>query len=186
MDNVLILIASPRATALDERTVADVRRRWRAGEEQWLAPGEACEMAIALSGPPHALEYDLRKYYTDKPVDVASLPRSSRRKRLLLADMDSTVIAEESIDELGRAAGVGDKIAHITSSAMRGEIDFEGALRKRLAMLRGLEASIVDQLVNAVTFTSGARALVATMRANGAHTALVSGGFTAFTSMPTN
>ncbi|HRK24996.1 MAG TPA: phosphoserine phosphatase SerB, partial [Beijerinckiaceae bacterium] len=116
------------------------------------------------------------------PVDVVVQPAAGRRKRLLIADMDSTMIGQECIDELADFVGLKDKVSAITERAMRGEIAFEPALRERVALLRGLEAGIVDRiLAERITLTPGGRSLVATMRANGGAAWLVSGGFTLFT-----
>jgi phosphoserine phosphatase len=109
-------------------------------------------------------------------------PTAHRRKRLFVADMDSTMIGQECIDELADFAGLKAHVAAITERAMRGDIEFAPALRERVALLRGLPADIIDEVIaSRVRLTSGARALVATMRAHGAYTCLVSGGFTAFT-----
>ncbi|MFL5260391.1 MAG: phosphoserine phosphatase SerB [Hyphomicrobiales bacterium] len=118
-----------------------------------------------------------------RPVDVAVLPAANRRKKLLIADMDSTMIGEECIDELGLLAGVGPKIMAITARAMAGELDFEGALRERLALMAGLESARISEIIEGrLTFTPGGSELIATMKAHGARTALVSGGFIQFTS----
>lgn len=115
------------------------------------------------------------------PVDVAQLPTANRRKRLLLADMDSTIIGQECIDELAGVAGVRAEVGAITERAMRGEINFAGSITERVAMLKGLDAAVIDRiLTERITLNPGAMKLVATMRAHGAHTALVSGGFTQF------
>ena len=115
-------------------------------------------------------------------IDVNCLPAAGRRKRLLLADMDSTMIGQECIDELADLAGVGAEVAAITDRAMAGEVGFEGALEARVALLAGLpEAAIERVIAERLTLTPGGAALVATMRARGARCVLVSGGFTAFT-----
>ncbi len=117
------------------------------------------------------------------PVDINLLPAQGRRKKLLIADMDSTMIQQECIDELGDMAGVGERIKEITIRAMRGELDFEGALNERVSLLRDLPSSVIDTILRErISYMPGGRALIATMKANGAHTALVSGGFTQFTS----
>jgi len=109
-------------------------------------------------------------------------PALGRRKRLLLADMDSTMIEQECIDELAAEAGVGPYVAAITARAMNGELDFEAALRERVALLKGLSETVIGQVLrDRITLRAGGRQLVATMRAGGARAALVSGGFTAFT-----
>jgi phosphoserine phosphatase len=114
-------------------------------------------------------------------VDAIVSEAATRRKSLLIADMDSTMITGETLDELADFAGLKDKIAAITARAMNGELDFKSALRERVLMLKGLPVSTLDQTWERVRLTDGARELVATMRANGAYTALVSGGFTFFT-----
>jgi phosphoserine phosphatase len=114
-------------------------------------------------------------------VDMALLPVEGRRKRLLIADMDSTLIRQECIDELADEAGVGAEVSEITARAMNGELDFEGALKARVALLRGLPEDTTTRVLSTrIALTPGGHALVATMKANGAHTLLVSGGFTAF------
>jgi phosphoserine phosphatase len=116
------------------------------------------------------------------PIDTVVQPLAHRRKRLLVADMDSTMIGQECIDELADFVGLKAHVAAITERAMRGEIEFEPALRERVALLRGLPSTVIEDVIaQRVRMTPGARTLVATMRANGAHTCLVSGGFTAFT-----
>ncbi|MBN8985227.1 MAG: phosphoserine phosphatase SerB, partial [Rhizobiales bacterium] len=125
----------------------------------------------------------LREARVDLPIDVVVQPQASRRKKLFLADMDSTMIGQECIDELADFAGLKAHVAAITERAMRGEIAFEPALRERVALLKGLPVSVIDDVLKErITLTPGGRELVGTMRANGAYTCLVSGGFTAFTS----
>ena len=154
------------------------------GEPRWLAPGRACEWTIeAGAAELRALEEQVRSALGDLPIDVAVLPAEGRRKPLLIADMDSTMIGQECIDELAAVAGVGDQIAAITERAMRGELDFEGALRTRVGMLKGLPRSAIATVISQrLSFTAGGDVLLRTMRQSGAFTALVSGGFTAFTS----
>jgi phosphoserine phosphatase len=178
MDTVVVLIARPGTGALDDRLLKDVAGITGAGEVRWLAQEEACEMAAADDV---GLENALRALIGDRPIDIAVLPAEHRRKRLLVADMDSTMIAQECIDELGAAAGMGEKIAAITSRAMRGEIDFAASLRERLSLMAGLDAKVIGKLLSATRFTAGGRTLVQTMKIHGAHTLLVSGGFTVFT-----
>ena len=179
MDTVVVLIARPGTGALDNSLLTRVVALTKAAEVRWLAREEACEMAVAGAA---GIEDSLRALLADRPVDVAVLPAAHRRKRLLIADMDSTMIAQECIDELGAAAGQGEKIAAITARAMRGEIDFAASLRERLNLMAGLEASAIGRLIGATRFTEGGLTLVQTMKSHGAHTVLVSGGFTAFTS----
>lgn len=117
-----------------------------------------------------------------KPVDVAVQDADTRRKKLLIADMDSTMIGQECIDELAAEVGLKDKVAAITARAMNGEIAFEPALIERVALLKGLPASVVgDVIARRITLTPGGPELIATMKAKGYYTALVSGGFTVFT-----
>lgn len=158
--------------------VEDLRARWQGGEPRWLAPGEAAE--IPLGALPDDADRVWRELQTRR-IDLAFVPAGSRSKRLLIADMDSTMIEQECIDELADEAGVGAHVAAITARAMNGEIGFEGALRERVALLQGLpEETIARVLETRITFMLGGRELVATMKAHGAHAALVSGGFTAF------
>ncbi len=175
---VLILIGAP-GRGLSAALARDLARRAGAGDLRWLAEGEAAE--AALRAPPAAMA-DLRAEADAAGVDLAVLPEGNRRKRVLLADMDSTMIGQECIDELAALAGVGARVADVTARAMRGEIGFEASLTERVALLAGLpEGAIAEVLATRITHAPGGRALVATMRAAGAHCALVSGGFTAFT-----
>jgi len=129
------------------------------------------------------IESRLREARGDLPVDIVVQPRAFRRKKLFLADMDSTMIGQECIDELADFAGLKAHVAGITERAMRGEIEFEPALRERVALLKGLPVGVVDEvLAKRITPTPGGRELVMTMRAHGAWTCLISGGFTLFTS----
>jgi phosphoserine phosphatase len=146
-----------------------------------LAPDEAVDVTFIGDKPIQDLREHLQTFVADLPVDIVVQPVASRRKKLLVADMDSTVIGQECIDELADFAGLKEKVALITDRAMRGEIEFEPALRERVALLKGLPASVVDRvLAERITLDPGAKLLVATMRANGARAILVSGGFTSF------
>jgi phosphoserine phosphatase len=146
-----------------------------------LAPDEAVDVAFIGDKPIQDLREHLQTFVADLPVDIVVQPVASRRKKLLVADMDSTVIGQECIDELADFAGLKGKVALITERAMRGEIEFEPALRERVALLKGLPASVVDRvLAERITLDPGAKLLVATMRANGTRAILVSGGFTSF------
>jgi phosphoserine phosphatase len=175
MDSVTILIAKPGSRAITSDVVALLRAHG-GGAPHWLAPEEACEVE-GFTGLSEFL-IDMR----DHPIDVVTVSIHNRRKRLLLADMDSTMIHQECIDELGVVAGVGDKIKQITARAMRGELDFDGALRERVGLLKGLDTSVITQLLRErITFMEGGKTLLSTMRAHGAYAALVSGGFLAFT-----
>jgi phosphoserine phosphatase len=130
----------------------------------------------------HVLEHSVRGALADRPIDVAVLPAANRRKKLLIADMDSTIIEQEVVDELAAEAGVGAAVSAITERTMRGDLEFEPALRERVALLKGLPATAIGSVIrDRITFAPGGRTLVATMKASGAFTAIVSGGFTAFT-----
>ncbi len=149
----------------------------------WLEPEVAADIRFtaALDALP-ALNQALAACLGTAPIDIVLQPAADRRKALLLADMDSTMIGQECIDELADFAGVQQEVAGITERAMRGEVAFEPALRERVALLRGLPVSIVETvLADRITLTPGGTVLVRTMRANGAYCALVSGGFTLFT-----
>jgi phosphoserine phosphatase len=181
MSLVVVLIANPLAPSVDEALVARVGEALDA-EPRVLAVAVAAEFAVP-DGDPRAIRGEVADLVEDAPVDVAILPAEGRRKRMLIADMDSTMIEQECLDELAGAMGLKARVSAITDRAMRGEIAFEPALRERVAMLEGLkiDEAIADLLSGAITLTPGAGALVATMRLNGAYAALISGGFTLFT-----
>ena len=152
-----------------------------ASRPDWLAPGIACDLALPETDA-QAADTAIRSALSDHPIDVAVQRSEGRRKKLLLADMDSTMIDQECIDELADEVGLKAHVAAITARAMNGEIAFEPALRERVALLKGLPASVVNRVIESrITLASGGRTLVATMRANGAWTTLVSGGFKSFT-----
>ena len=145
----------------------------------WLAAGAAVDIPFRAGTETRAIADELRAGLGS--VDVVVQAAQNRRKRLFLADMDSTMIGQECIDELADFAGLKPRIAAITERAMRGEIQFEPALRERVSLLKGLPAALIDEIIaQRIRLTSGARTLVATMRNNGAHTCLVTGGFTLF------
>ena len=176
---VATLLADPAAGTLDRATVKALRDAWGGGEAVWLAPGIAAEFALPTIP---ANRWEVWRDLQAMGVDLCVQASAGRRKRILLADMDSTMIGQECVDELAAEAGVGAHVAAITARAMAGEIDFAGALRARVALLAGLDAGAIDRVLAArITLAPGGVTLVATMRAQGAHTALVSGGFTAFT-----
>ncbi len=189
MDTVLIAIASPQKVKLsDNHMETALRANNINGDLNWLAGDEACEVTFAAPEGFDALkaEHASRQALTGLPIDIAFVPAKNRKKKLLVADMDSTIIEQECIDELAGVAGVADKVVGITAQAMAGELDFQEALRARLALLKGLpEQAIVEVITKRLTFTRGGRTLVQTMKANGAITALISGGFTHFTSYVT-
>jgi phosphoserine phosphatase len=173
------LIAAPDRADLTPAAAEAVRAPWGGGPLRWLAPATAA--AFDLAAVPADL-WEVWDVQQARGFDLAVLPAAGGRKRLLVADMDSTMIGQECIDELADMAGVGAEVAAITARAMNGELEFEGALRARVALLAGLpEAVIARVLAQRITQAPGAAVLVATMRAQGARTALVSGGFTAFT-----
>jgi len=176
---VATLLTDPARPCLDAETVAALAADWGGGPVRWLAPDEAAE--VPLAAEPADL-WERWAVLQTRGIDLAVQPAAGRRKRLLLADMDSTMIRQECIDELAAVAGIGAEVAAITARAMNGELEFEGALRARVALLRGLDAGVIDRVMaERIRFTPGGRVLVATMRAQGAHCVLVSGGFTAFT-----
>jgi phosphoserine phosphatase len=185
MDYVATLIANPAAPALDEAVVAGARAALPGADEPaWLADGIAADLRFnsAAGLGTRAVADRLRETLAGAPVDVVVQPASGRRKRLFLADMDSTMIGQECIDELADFVGKKAHVAAITERAMRGEIAFAPALIERVALLAGLPRSVVDEVIaRRITLTPGGRTLVATMNAHGAHTCLVSGGFTLFT-----
>ena len=177
--HVVTLLTSPETRGLEAALVDSLRNAWGGGDARWLAVEEAAEFAVA-EWPGNFWEVwgEVQKL----GVDLAIQPQAGRKKRMLLADMDSTMIRQECIDELAEEAGVGAHVKAITARAMNGELDFEGALIERVGLLKGLDAAVIDRvLAERITLMPGGRELVATMRANGAHAALVSGGFTAFT-----
>ncbi len=176
MDSVFIIMAAPGSGAIGTRVV-DTIRDLGGGAPHWLSHGDALEVEAFPRVP--ELLVELKRL----PIDAATVSIHNRRKRLLVADMDSTMIHQECIDELGAVAGLGERIAAITAKAMRGELDFEGALKERVALLKGLDAGVIQKVISErITLMPGGKTLIATMKAHGAYTALVSGGFTAFTS----
>ncbi len=148
----------------------------------WLADGIACDLPLKDGADAHQVEMTLRDMLAGQPLDIVVQEARNRRKQLLIADMDSTMIDQECIDELADEIGVKDYVADITARSMNGEIPFDVALRERVALLKGLDVGVVDRIVEQrLTLAAGGKALVSTMRANGAWTALVSGGFDLFT-----
>jgi len=177
--HVATLIANPARANLDRATVEALRDAWGGGAARWLNPGVAAEFDLAAMP---GNRWEVWDGLQALGLDLVVQRSEGRRKRLLLADMDSTMIGQECVDELAAMAGIGAKVAAITARAMNGELDFEAALTERVALLRGLPEAVIGQvLAERITYTPGGRDLVATMKANGGHAALVSGGFTAFT-----
>ncbi|MCE8507187.1 phosphoserine phosphatase SerB [Ruegeria pomeroyi] len=176
---VATLLTNPSIARLDPALVDALRNAWGGGDAVWLSPDEAAEFTLsALPDNRWQVWGDLQAL----GVDLVVQPAEGRRKRMLLADMDSTMIQQECIDELADEAGVGERVKEITARAMNGELDFEGALLERVGLLRGLDEAVIGHVLDTrISLMPGGRALVATMRANGGYAALVSGGFTAFT-----
>jgi phosphoserine phosphatase len=176
---IATLLASPARAGLDRAAVEALRDAWGGGTASWLNPGIAAEFPLPrIPANRWDVWADLQRVGIDLVVQAAE----GRRKRMLLADMDSTMIGQECIDELADMAGVGARVAAITARAMNGELDFEEALVERVSLLRGLTETVIAQvLAERITFTPGGRELIATMKAKGGYAALVSGGFTAFT-----
>ena len=171
------LIARPGG--LETHLIDALRNAWGGGDALWLAPGEAAEFGLPKV-PENRWQVwdDLQQL----GVDMVVQPSAGRRKMMLLADMDSTMIEQECIDELADQAGVGDHVKAITARAMNGELDFNAALTERVGLLRGLPLGVIDEVLQQrITYMPGGAVLLATMKANGAYAALVSGGFTAFT-----
>jgi phosphoserine phosphatase len=177
---IATLLTNPQTPILERATVEAVRNAWGGGDAVWLEPGVAAEFpleAMPLN------RWEVWDGLQGLRVDLVVQAAEGRRKRVLLADMDSTMIRQECIDELADEAGVGARVAEITKAAMNGELDFEGALRERVGLLKGLPVAVIDRVIrDRITLMPGGPQLVATMKANGAYAALVSGGFTAFTS----
>ena len=176
---IATLLTNPARPGLDRATVESLRNAWAGGDAVWLDPGVAAEFAL-----PHipANRWQVWSSLQSLSVDLIVQPSAGRRKRLLLADMDSTMIQQECIDELADVAGFGPRVAAITARAMNGDLDFEAALRERVGLLQGLPVTVIQDVIRTrITLMPGGPALLATMKAQGAHAALVSGGFTAFT-----
>jgi phosphoserine phosphatase len=184
MTHVATLISNPSARALDARAIAQVGAALSAGgDPRWLEPGIAAD--LYFNPQPDLADRTLADRalaaLADRPIDVVVQNRKHRRKKLLVADMDSTMIAQECIDEVADKIGLKLPVGAITERAMKGEIAFEAALRERLALLDGVPVSLLGELIrDRIRPNPGAATLVATMRANGAYTCLVSGGFTLF------
>jgi phosphoserine phosphatase len=184
MNLVATLIAAPGHRLTDSHLARARAVLPGAASPVWLDPDTAADIPFdAAAGADQAgLTEALLGALEGEAVDVAVQPPTDRRKLLLVADMDSTMIVQECIDELADLVGLKDHVAAITERAMQGEIEFEPALRERVALLKGLPASVVDEVIaKKITLTPSARTLVQTMRAHGAHTCLVSGGFSLFT-----
>jgi phosphoserine phosphatase len=180
---VATLVANPSNPALTPKLGEIAADAAESRSLYWLADGVACDIPLADTKSEAEYLVLLRAAVAGHPVDVVVQDVETRRKKLLIADMDSTMIGQECIDELAAEVGLKDLVAAITARAMNGEIAFEPALRERVALLKGLDVSVIEQVISSrITLTSGGIELVRTMKANGAYTALVSGGFTSFTS----
>lgn len=185
MRSVLTLIADPATAKLSPETALAAWRALRAagetaGEIDWLAPGIACDIPLAAPAEPGLGEIAAMAL-AGRPIDAVLQPAAGRRKKLLVADMESTIIVNEMADELAALLGIGEEVADITRRAMNGELRFKEALRERVSLLGGLEEEALKATCERIVFMPGARTLVATMRAHGARSALVSGGFRIFT-----
>ena len=179
---VATLVANPSNPVLTPALAERAADRVRASGLYWLADGIACDIALRDDSDIHAARDTILVALGGAPIDLAVQEAETRRKKLLIADMDSTMIGQECIDELAAEVGLKDRVAAITARAMNGEIAFEPALRERVALLKGLPVSVIDEVIaKRITLTPGGRELVATMKAKGYYTALVSGGFTVFT-----
>ena len=183
MTLVATLICNPAVPALDSTVVEGARAVLPSpNQAQWLFDEVAADISFESHDDIRAIEDRLRGARGDLPIDIVVQPIATRRKKLFLADMDSTMIGQECIDELADFVGLKAHVAKITERAMRGEIEFEPALRERVALLKGLSVGVVDEVLKTrITATPGGRELVMTMRAHGAYTCLISGGFTLFT-----
>jgi phosphoserine phosphatase len=178
MNYVVTLVTAHGTNALNAAALTRAKAFIAGGQLTWLSDSEAVEISTGV--PPDVSK--IRAALAGSPIDVLATPADGRRKSLLVADMDSTIVTGETLDELADFAGLKHRIAAITARAMNGELDFKAALRERVAMLRGLPIDALERTWQLVRLTPGARELVATMRAHGAHTVLVSGGFSFFTS----
>jgi phosphoserine phosphatase len=179
MAHAVCLIADPERAPLDRATVAALQRAI-GGAARWLAEDEACELLVEAAGG-EEIRTRAKAALGDRPYDVEVVPATGRTKRLLVSDMDSTVITVECIDELADYLGVKPEVSAITRRAMNGELDFVAALQARVALLEGLPVEVFDEVFRErVRLMPGARTLVRTMRSWGARAALVSGGFVPF------
>jgi phosphoserine phosphatase len=176
---VMTLIAAPGAGRDLPEVVAALTGTLSVGAPDWLAPGAACDLALR-DPDTQAAEAAARQMIGDAPIDVLVQPSNGRRKRILVADLESTIIENEMLDELADFVGLRTHVAAITRRAMNGELDFAAALAERVALLTGLPAAVLDEAARRIRLMPGAQALLATSRAAGVRTALVSGGFTIF------
>lgn len=179
---VATLLANPSNPILEPALAERAAESLAASGLYWLADGIACDIVLKDGTDESAAEAQLRALIGDRKIDITVQDADTRRKKFLIADMDSTMIGQECIDELAAEVGLKDKVSLITARAMNGEIAFEPALRERVALLKGLPIKVVDEVIEKrITLTPGGLELIATMKAKGHYTALVSGGFTVFT-----
>ena len=178
MTHIVTLVADPSVHPLTAALIARVRDAIQGGPPDILSESEAVDIPCPAFPFPAQIEQAL----AGAPIDHVTTKARGRRKGLLLADMDSTIVTTETLDEIAAFAGIKDQIAAITKASMNGEIDFTRALRARVKLLKGLSLDALEQTWSRTEYSPGARELVATMRAHNAHTALVSGGFSFFTS----
>ena len=173
------LIGAPNQERLNMTVLDSLRHAWGGGDAVWLSHAEAAEFPIETVP---SNQWQVWQEFQNMGIDMVVQRAHERRKKMLLADMDSTMIQQECIDELAGEVGVGGRVKEITARAMNGELDFEAALDERVALLADQPASIIDKVLKErIKFMPGGRLLIATMKADGAYAALVSGGFTAFT-----
>lgn len=177
---VLTLIANPNTREISNELANDLAKELGGGTPDWLGEGCACDIPLANSvEEAKALACEM---IAEAPIDFVIHSASSRKKKALIADMDSTMIDQECIDELAAEIGLKEQVSEITAKAMNGELEFESAINERVALLKGLDAKIAGKVIGSrISLASGGHVLVQTMKAHGCHTALVSGGFTSFT-----
>ncbi len=182
MSKIATLIANPANPILTTDLVAAISSSINSKNTYWLADNIACDCVLADDVNTENLESTIRKIIGSNPIDLVIHNPETRRCKALIADMDSTMIEQECIDELAAEAGLKQQVSAITARAMNGEIAFEPALIERVALLKGLASDVIEKVLDErITLTAGGRELVGTMKQNGAYTALVSGGFTHFT-----
>ena len=174
------ILSHPEQRSLTLGQITITRDHWQGGEITWLAEHEAASFHIPTLPDD---QWQVWQDYQNEQIDMTIQPGYAAPKAMLIADMDSTMIHQECLDEMAELAGVGDYVRDVTMRAMNGEIQFEEALKERVALLKGQSVSIIDQIISSrLSFMPGGATLLATMRRNGSYAALVSGGFTPFTS----
>ena len=181
---VLTLIGSSNSMPLEPGHIARVRQcLGTVGKEDWLAENEACDLFIDSAQSASGIADQARAALSGTPLDIVCTSTERRQKKLLVTDMDSTVIDQECIDELGDVIGLGTQIREITAAVVNGDLSFSDALRERMALMRGTRRTVLESVYEKrITLKAGARTLVQTMRSHGAYCVLVSGGFSFFTS----